>query len=58
MIKIRIMGTKKDIHWFAKIMKECEYIRVNELSGIYENKGTDNYFRAYLEVENSEKTKE
>lgn len=58
MLKIRLMGTKKDIHWFAKIMEECEDIRINERSTIYENKGTNNYYRAYLEVEDSKKTKE
>jgi len=58
MLKIRIMGTKKDIHWFSKVLKESEKVKINEISSIYENKGTNNYYRAYLEVEDSKITKE
>ena len=53
MLKVRVMGTKKDIKWFANNLRESDQISIVEFSEIYQNKGTNNYFRAYLEVESS-----
>ena len=55
MLKIRMQGTKKDIHWFRRLMEQDKEIRVLRVSEIFANKGTDKYFRAYAEVEKTEK---
>ena len=53
MLKIRLMGTKNDITWFQKIIKRHPKIEVLEMSDLYPNKGTDKYYRAYIEVKKS-----
>ncbi len=55
MLKIRMQGTKKDIHWFRRLLERNQNIRVLQVSEIFANKGTDKYFRAYAEVEKTEK---
>lgn len=55
MLKIRMQGTKKDIHWFQRLMEQNPNIRVLQMSEIFVNKGTNKYFRAYAEVERAEK---
>lgn len=55
MLKIRMQGTKRDIHWFQRLMEQEEKIHVLRMSEIFSNKGTDKYFRAYAEVEQEEK---
>ena len=53
MLKIRLMGTKNDIKWFEKILKRQPKVNVTEFSELYRNKGTDRYYRAYVEVHKS-----
>ena len=55
MLKIRMQGTKKDIHWFRQCMERDKEIHVLQVSEIFANKGTNKYFRAYAEVERTEK---
>ena len=50
MLKIRMMGTKSDIEWFQKLMKNHLQIRVLEISDLYANKGTDKNYRCYMEI--------
>ena len=50
MLKIRLMGTKSDIAWFQKILSSNNKIEVMEISELYSNKGTKNYYRAYAQV--------
>ena len=50
MLKIRLMGTKNDIKWFEKILKRQSKVAVTEVSDLYRNKGTNIYYRAYVEV--------
>ncbi|MFR7848798.1 MAG: hypothetical protein ACLU8S_15485 [Coprococcus phoceensis] len=50
MLKIRLMGTKNDITWFKKIMQRHPKVEVLEMSDLYPNKGTDKYYRSYVEV--------
>ena len=50
MLKIRLMGTKNDITWFKKIMQRYPKVEVLEMSDLYPNKGTDKYYRSYVEV--------
>ncbi len=55
MLKIRLMGTRRDISWFQRILQRCPRIEITELSDIYENKGTDRFFRNYMEVQRRKK---
>ena len=55
MLKIRLQGTVKDIHWFKRHMEKHPEIRVLHMSEIFSNKGTNRYFRSYIEVEKKDK---
>ena len=36
MLKVRVMGTKKDIKWFRDLLRDCSRIKVIEFSdGLY-----------------------
>ncbi len=50
MLKIRLMGTKNDIKWFEKLLERQPKVAVTEVSEMYRNKGTDRFYRAYVEV--------
>ena len=45
------MGTKNDIKRFEKILKRQPKVAVTEFSELYRNKGTNRYYRAYVEVQ-------
>ena len=51
MLKIRLMGTKNDIKWFQKILYRQPKVAVTEFSELYRNKGTNKYYRVYVEVQ-------
>ncbi len=55
MLKIRLQGKIKDIQWFHRIMQKSSEIDVTEVSDVYPNKGTNQYYRNYMEVNQSEK---
>lgn len=58
MLKIRLMGTRNDIKWFQKILQRNPKVEVTEFSELYTNKGTNKFYRAYVEVQkNSVKEK-
>lgn len=50
MLKIRLMGTKNDIKWFEKILRRNPKVEVTEFSELYPNKGTNKFYRVYVEV--------
>lgn len=50
MLKIRLMGTKNDIKWFEKILRRNPKVEVTEFSELYTNKGTNKFYRVYVEV--------
>lgn len=55
MLKIRLMGTKNDIKWFEKILCRHPKLEVLEMSDLYVNKGTDRFYRVYVEVQKNMK---
>lgn len=55
MLKIRLQGTVKDIRWFKRLLEKHPEIRVLQMSEIFSNKGTNRYFRSYIEAEKNEK---
>lgn len=50
MLKIRLQGTKNDLKWFRKLLERDRRIQVLEVSDTYANKGTNKYYRVYVEV--------
>ena len=54
-LKIRLQGTVKDIRWFKRLLEKHPEIRVLQMSEIFSNKGTNRYFRSYIEAEKKEK---
>ena len=55
MLKIRMQGTKKDLHWFRWLLERQEDVDVKSVSEPFANKGTKKHFRVYAEVEKTEK---
>lgn len=51
MLKIRLMGTKNDIKWFGRLLGKHPKIEVMEMSDIYPNKGTNRFYREYVEIQ-------
>ena len=51
MLKVRLMGTRNDLMWFRKILEKNRNVNVLQVSDAYSNKGTDKYYRVYVEVE-------
>ena len=50
MLKVRVMGTRKDIIGFQKILRNCPIIRMNKPSELLSIKGTDKFYRNYMEI--------
>lgn len=55
MIKVRLQGTKEDLEWLEKRLKDCPEIKITESSDVFSNKGTNKYFRKYLEINKTSK---
>ncbi len=51
MIKLRAMGTKNELKWVRKVLERDKRIKVISVSEMYENKGTNRYYRMYADVE-------
>ena len=54
MIKVRLQGTKEDMDWLGKQLSECPEIKFSQVWETFSNKGTNKYFRKYLEINKSE----
>ena len=52
-VKSQTDGNKECIVWFQKILQRHPKIEVLEMSELYSNKGTNKYYRAYVEVQKS-----
>ena len=50
MLKIWLMGTKMILHGSKKSCRDTPKVEVLEMSDLYPNKGTDKYYRSYVEV--------
>ncbi len=51
MVKVRLQGTKEDMEWFVKQMELLSQVKIIQSSEVFSNKGTNRYFRRYLELE-------
>ena len=50
MLKVRVMGTRKDIMGLQKILRNCPKIRMNKPAELFSIKGTDKFYRNYMEI--------
>lgn len=51
MLKLRVMGTKKELERFKDFLSEKQaFYEVEHLSGMYKNKGTGKHLRMYAEL--------
>ena len=57
MIKVRMQGTKEDMEWLEERLKEKPEVLITESSQAFQNKGTNRYYRRYLEIEKQETNK-
>ena len=51
MIELRIMGDEQDIDWFYRVLEKTLDVEVVEVSDFYTNRGTNRYYRIYVEVD-------
>ena len=51
MLKIRLQGTTNEMKWFRKILEKNSNFEILSISEPYANKGTNKYFRVYVDVE-------
>lgn len=58
MVKMRLQGTKEDMEWLEKQMEQIPNVQITESSELFSNKGTNKYFRKYLEIEKTATVKE
>lgn len=54
MLKVRLMGSTKDIKWYRKMMARDSRIQVVQESEILPLGNTPRYFRAYSQVERTD----
>ena len=57
-VKVRLQGTKEDMEWLEEQLKQVPSVRITESSELFSNKGTNKYFRKYLEIEKTATVKE
>ena len=50
MIKVRMMGSKKELTWLTKILAACPFIELSEESEFFRSKGTNRFYRKYVTV--------
>lgn len=59
MLKLRAMGTEKELEQFREYLKESQdTYEVESISELYPNKGTDRHLRMYAEIQNNSEKKE
>ncbi len=51
MVKMRLQGTKEDMEWLEEQLAQLPNVQIIESSELFSNKGTNKYFRKYLEIE-------
>lgn len=58
MVKMRLQGTKEDMEWLEEQLAQLPNVQITESSELFSNKGTNKYFRKYLEIEKTATVKE
>ena len=57
MLKVRLMGTAKDIKWFKKILIRDNRIDLLSISDMLPYPNSNKYHRMYAEVQKNDKAK-
>ena len=57
MLKVRLMGTARDIKWFKKILIRDSRIDLLSISDMLPYPNSNKYHRMYAEVQKNEKEK-
>ena len=57
MLKVRLMGTARDIKWFKKILIRDNRINLLSISDMLPYPNSERYHRMYAEVQKNEKAK-
>ena len=55
MLKVRLMGTKRDMKCFRKTLESDKIIHVIRISEPYAIKGSNRFYRMYVEVDRENK---
>lgn len=51
MLKVRLMGTKREMKWFRKALERDRRFHVLRISEPYAIKGSSRFYRMYIELE-------
>jgi len=55
MLKVRLMGTKREMKWFRRILERDRRFHIIRISEPYAIKGSSRFYRMYIELERSHK---
>ena len=58
MIKIRLQGTSNELKRMRRVIERNRNLKVISVSEVFQNKGTNKYFRQYLDISFDLKEKE
>ena len=58
MVKVRMQGTKEDMKWLEEQINKMPEVAVVVSTTAFQNKGTNKYFRRYLEINKRQNCKE
>lgn len=50
MVKLRLMGTREELEKSMQLIKKIEGIELHRVSEVYENIGTNRFYRQYAEI--------
>ena len=58
MVKIRLQGTSNELKRMRRVIERNRNLKVISVSEVFQNKGTNKYFRQYLDISFDLKEKE
>ena len=50
MLKLRLMGTKRELKWFNRFLNRCDVLKIVRVSDVYRIKGSNRYYRMYIDI--------
>ncbi len=54
MLKMRLMGTSNDIKWLKKLLERHKKIKILQMSENFAIKGSNRYYRKYIEIDRND----
>lgn len=55
MLKLRLQGKRDDLNWFSDWLGHQPELEVIQISDVFSNKGTNQYYNMYVEIQKVEK---